>query len=202
MPTGQSRQLRGQQSRHLLTLAGESGRGRLTDAQYVDRIKAKCTVTESGCWECAGFQYKLRNVKSHDKGYVRVGYRGMSQGVHRLMYSLLVGPIPDELQVLHRCDNPPCCNPDHLFLGDQNANMRDMADKKRDKAGITHCIRGHELAGDNIYVSPTKTGFRRHCKACDRINQRRPEVRARQLAAQRRRRAEKRVARELGQAGI
>jgi hypothetical protein len=187
---------RGQHRRHVLELAGASGIGRFTDQQYIDRIKAKVTITESGCWVCAGFQHKMRNVKTHSLGYVSVSYRGTVQGVHRLMYRLLVGLVPNDMQVCHKCDNPPCCNPDHLFLGDQNANMRDMADKKRDKAGITHCVRGHELAGENIYVRPTKTGTRRQCKLCDLIHHRKPERLAYVRAYQKRRRAEKRAARQ------
>jgi hypothetical protein len=100
------------------------------------------------------------------------------------------------MQVNHKCDNPPCCNPDHLFLGDQDANMRDMADKKRDKAGITHCIRGHELSGDNVRVRPTKTGVRRQCLTCEKqIHHRSPKYVAWSLQYKRRRRAEKRAAR-------
>jgi hypothetical protein len=169
--TGQSRLLapRGSVRRTVLNLGEASGRGRgKTDAHYIERLKSKITVTPSGCWECAGFRHKMRNVKSHSLGYVAFGYRGTTQMAHRLAYRLLVGQIPDGMQVNHKCDNPPCCNPDHLFLGDQNANMRDMADKKRDKAGITHCSRGHELAGANIRLSPTKTGFRRQCLTCEK----------------------------------
>jgi hypothetical protein len=167
--TSQSRLLaRGQRRKEVLNLAGASGVGRYTDAEYIERIKSKVTVTASGCWECAGYRHKLRNVKTHDKGYVLLSYRRTQQMAHRLAYRLFVGPIPGDLQVCHECDNPPCVNPDHLFLGDQNANMRDMADKKRNKAAKTHCIRNHPLSGDNVRLSPTKTGFRRQCLTCER----------------------------------
>ncbi len=48
-----------------------------------------------------------------------------------MAFELTFGPIPRGQGVLHRCDNPPCCNPAHLFLGDQSANMADAAHKGR-----------------------------------------------------------------------
>lgn len=50
---------------------------------------------------------------------------------HRIAWMLEHGAIPQGLQVLHECDNPPCVRPEHLFLGDQLANVRDMISKGR-----------------------------------------------------------------------
>lgn len=139
----------------------------MTDTDYVARFKARCVVTEAGCWECSGFQHKLRGVKSHDKGYVIVSYRGKMWGIHRLMYTLLVGPIPDGLVCCHRCDNPPCCNPEHIFLGTESENILDAVSKKRDRqTRKTCCPRGH------VYNQYYAKGNRRRCTACDRIRQR------------------------------
>ncbi len=76
--------------------------------------------TELGpCWEWTG-----RRIP---KGYGQIGRRY----THRLSYTMAFGDIPDGLWVLHRCDNPPCLRPDHLFLGTNTDNQRDSAAKGR-----------------------------------------------------------------------
>lgn len=65
-------------------------------------------------------------------GYGQFAIRhGSLTPAHRYAWTLANGPIPDGLWVLHSCDNPPCCNPAHLFLGTQQDNVDDMCSKRR-----------------------------------------------------------------------
>lgn len=83
----------------------------------------------TGCWVYIG----ARNAK----GYGRVelpmkrGVRGRRVRAHRLAWLRARGAIPAGMFVLHSCDNPPCINPDHLFLGTNSDNMTDMVRKGR-----------------------------------------------------------------------
>lgn len=73
-------------------------------------------------------------------GYGKRQLHGRTVGAHRAAWEEAHGPIPDGLFVLHRCDNPPCCNVEHLFLGTHADNMRDMARKGRGvvRRGVDH----------------------------------------------------------------
>lgn len=92
--------------------------------------------TDGGCWPWHGAS--LRGYgKFHSRSLNRQTY------AHRWAYEFARGPIPDGLHVLHRCDNPPCCNPDHLFLGTHLDNVADMVAKGRGAKGDTHGSRLH-----------------------------------------------------------
>jgi hypothetical protein len=64
-----------------------------------------------------------------------VGWKGSNVACHRVAWELTYGAIPNDLHVLHKCDNPPCCNPGHLFLGTHKDNMADMKAKGRARSG-------------------------------------------------------------------
>jgi hypothetical protein len=78
---------------------------------------------DGGCW--------VWTASRNEQGYGCCGFNGRTYTAHRLSYELARGPIPPGMHVLHRCDNPPCVNPEHLFVGDQSDNMRDMYGKGR-----------------------------------------------------------------------
>lgn len=94
----------------------------------------------------------------HGKGY---GHFRKGTGVlkaHRASYELFCGPIPDGLLVLHRCDNPTCVNPDHLFLGTNDDNMADRQAKTRQARGErAGRARLKEAAVRDIRSSPAST---------------------------------------------
>lgn len=88
-------------------------------------------VQISGVDDC--WPWKL-STGSH--GYGQVRHQRLTLLTHRIAYELTYGAIPDDLLVLHRCDNRPCCNPSHLFLGTAKDNMQDMHQKGRNAAKV------------------------------------------------------------------
>lgn len=92
-----------------------------TLAQLFDRFVSPEPM--SGCWLWTG------KWNADGYGVVVINYKHLL--AHRVVYALHVGGFAEEKRVLHRCDVPCCVNPDHLFLGTQADNIRDMENKKR-----------------------------------------------------------------------
>ena len=77
------------------------------------------------------------------KNYGHIGRNGRIEKAHRIAWELANGRSPVDFLVCHSCDNPTCCNPDHLFLGTDADNMRDMARKGRDGFSKHPHVYGH-----------------------------------------------------------
>lgn len=100
-------------------------------------------------------------------GYGRICRNGKQYLAHRYVWEEENGPIPEGMNVCHHCDNPPCINIDHLFLGTHNDNVQDRLLKKgHHNTHKTHCPAGHELSGDNLFPSDVLAGRGRRCKRC------------------------------------
>jgi hypothetical protein len=84
------------------------------------------TKKEGECWVWQG---------NRDQGYGRIMFRGQRYLVHRAAWILAFGPIPPGMCVCHACDNPPCINPAHLWLGPHAENIADCKRKGRNSRG-------------------------------------------------------------------
>lgn len=105
-------------------------------------------------------------IKSRTKGYGTLRFKGVYWRSHRLSWHLGRGKIPKGKHVLHKCDNPPCVNLDHLFLGTHADNMRDMTNKgKNPSSRKTHCPKGHPYSGNNLILMKSRNA--RICRICN-----------------------------------
>ena len=141
----------------------------------VDRLIARVAIADSGCWEWQGA------LTEH--GYGRMSWQGVVRRTHRLAAHWWLGvDLTDEsVKVRHSCDNPRCCNPDHLLVGTQADNVADMMERHRWAGGAkpwSECKLGHPLVGEN--AMPTKSNGRRRCRECSRAANR--EYRKRRTA--------------------
>lgn len=135
----------------------------------------KFSRPNDGCW--------VWMASKQPSGYGKFWTGEKLVRAHRHSFEVFVGPIPDGRCVCHRCDNPACVNPGHLFLGDNSDNMKDCHRKQRLKGAFKKqatCKRGHSLEDRSVYVRIDRHGRTvRTCNACRAI--RKKQTRARRV---------------------
>ena len=119
------------------------------------RIAAKIAVDHTGCWCWLSYR--------NPKGYGKLG----GDMAHRRIFELLVGPIPEGLQIDHLCRVRHCVNPDHMDLVTNRTNVL----RGTSPAAIAYhtdiCVAGlHPLTGDNVILRTTRGRMQRQCRAC------------------------------------
>lgn len=119
------------------------------------------------CWLWTGSRNRSRDGSP---SYGRIFFDGKTRKAHRVAYELAHGPIPYGLFACHKCDNPRCVNPAHIFLGTAFDNVEDRRSKGRVSVPKKLvCSRGHPMADGNVYYGPSRGslgGIGRHCRRC------------------------------------
>ena len=98
-------------------------------------------------------------------GYGKICVNRKHLRAHRLSYEVFISKFDSKNIICHKCDNPSCINPDHLFLGTWLTNMQDKVNKGRlrnQNMDKTHCKNGHEFSSDNTILNDN----RRTCVIC------------------------------------
>src|SRR4051794_31357857 len=110
----------------------------------VEKVLAK--VDRSGgpdaCWPWTGY--------CNSRGYGEAMIERRHVRVHRVAWEAEHGPIPDDMLLCHRCDNPPCCNPAHHFIGTSADNNADMKAKGRARGVRGTANAGAKLTADQV----------------------------------------------------
>lgn len=127
--------------------------------RFLDRLAGKFLVGDD-CWEWT--------ANKTQGGYGRMQINGRGLLAHRILYVIFVGEIPAGYELDHLCRNPSCVRPSHLEAVPHQVNILRSDAPPASFARRTHCVRGHELAGDNLVAVP-RGSRKRRCKKCDAI---------------------------------
>jgi hypothetical protein len=125
-------------------------------------IISQCRIDkETGCWIFTRYLT--------DRGYGALNYNGRTRKLHTITFELNGGLVPPGMELHHTCETRACCNPEHLEPKTHIDNVRLGGVRhisKRLSLVRTHCARGHELIGDNVFVNRNST---RCCRVCERL---------------------------------
>lgn len=104
------------------------------------------------CWDWEG------SLSGFGHGQIRQGGKngGSLLIAHRVAFEMVNGPIPEGMCVLHRCDNPRCVRPAHLFLGTRYDNTHDMIDKGRYRGRKSNCLTTEQAKAILLSAEPVK----------------------------------------------
>lgn len=121
----------------------------------IDVTRVEGCPVPGECWLWRGSHNDSGHGRVCIPNQARTGY------IHRIVYELLIGPIPAGLQLDHLCRQPSCCSPRHLEPVACITNVQ-----RGTRATKSHCVRGHPLSGKNVHIYLSKRGTHRVCRQC------------------------------------
>ncbi len=132
------------------------GQGETEEERFWSRVnKAAGQGKDGDCWEWAGF---VNSKRPRGKEYGTVVFDKVKWRTHRYAYFSHYKVHPGEMLVCHTCDNPPCCNPAHLFLGTTQTNALDKFAKGRGyRQTAEFCVRGEAQGSAKLTADIVRT---------------------------------------------
>lgn len=126
----------------------DCGSRKVESGNVTDRFHKKYIKQENGCWIWSG------GTRPNNKGvlYPRITDGKKDIGAHRFSYMMMHGEIKSDMYVCHKCDTPLCVNPDHLFIGTHQDNMKDMVNKGRSHKGFGENANSSKLTNEEAKI--------------------------------------------------